>query len=111
MIRRLTFIIATLLISWSISAKTYEVTSPDGSLKTEVSVADGKVVYSVMKDGKEMISPSLIGMQLADGTSYDGSVRFVKADLSSMDRVLEAKFYKKSQTQKQLRIRKHLIPK
>ena len=73
MIRRLTFIIATLLISWSISAKTYEVISPDGSLKTEVSVADGKVVYSVMKDGKEMISPSLIGMQLADGTSYDGS--------------------------------------
>ena len=99
MIRRLTFIIATLLISWSISAKTYEVISPDGSLKTEVSVADGKVVYSVMKDGKEMISPSLIGMQLADGTSYDGSVRFVKADRSSMDRVLEAKFYKKSQVQ------------
>ena len=52
-----------------------------------------------MKDGKEMISPSLIGMQLADGTSYDGSVRFVKADRSSMDRVLEAKFYKKSQVQ------------
>ena len=64
MIRRITFIITVLLITLSVSAKTYEVTSPDGSLKTEVSVADGKVVYSVMKDGKEMISPSLIGMQL-----------------------------------------------
>ncbi len=99
MIRRLTFIIATLLISWSISAKTYEVASPDGSLKAEVSLADGKILYSVMKDGKVMLSPSLIGMQLTDGTSYDGSVRFLKADRSSTDRVLDARFYKKSQVQ------------
>lgn len=97
MIRKIILMTAVLLTSLSLSAKTYELASPNGSLKAEISIADGKISYTVLKDGELILSPSQLAMQLSDGTAYDGTVKFLKAESSSEDRILDALFYKKSQ--------------
>lgn len=91
-------LICALFISISASAeKNYEVVSPDGTLKAKVTVSDGDITYSVLKNQNLLLSPSEIAMTLADGSAYDGSVRFMKCRKESVDRNLSALYYKKSQ--------------
>lgn len=78
------------------SPKVYEIKSPDGSLKADVCVGD-KIEYSVWKGEDEILAPSEIAMQLADGTGYDASVKFLKATRNTVDCVLQTQLYKKSQ--------------
>lgn len=80
----------------SYAQRHFDVTSPDGSLEAKVEVEDGKITYSAVKCGKTLLSPSEIAVHLADGSSYDGEVRFRKAVRSSEDRILSSPFYKKS---------------
>lgn len=101
MVHRLILIITALLTSVGTFAKTFEVTSPNGTLKADISLSEGKIEYSVTKDSTMILSPSLIGMQLADGTVYDGSVKFIMTETSSADIMLQAMFYKKSQVREQ----------
>lgn len=97
MIRKIAFFIAVAFVSTTVSAqKCFEVVSPDGTLMTEVTVGGGKVTYSVIKDGMILLSPSEISMHLADGTSYDGSIRLQKTERKMVNDVLEALFYKKT---------------
>ena len=97
MFRRLFFAFAILSSGIVCSAqKTYEVVSPDQTLKASVSVCDGAIKYSVEKDGMTILSPSEISMTLGDCTTYDGSVKFRKVVKSASDNMLEAPFYKKS---------------
>ena len=77
--------------------KTYTVTSPDGDIKAEVTVADGKIAYSVSKGESLLISPSEIAMTLTDGTAYDGNVKLQKSKTDYVDQVHNAHFYKKAQ--------------
>ena len=93
---RLLLFIACVLPVASFAASRYDVTSPDGSLKAEVVVADGKITYSVFKDGVAMLAPSEIGMTLSDGTAYDGTVKLLKSRKASVDAMLDAQFYKKA---------------
>lgn len=90
-------LVAVLAATTAFAQKNFEVTSPDGTLKTEISVEDGKVTYCVIKDGITLLTPSEISMQLADGTSYDGAVRLGKTEKKTVDNVLPAHFYKKAQ--------------
>lgn len=80
----------------SYAANVYTVTSPDASLKAEVTV-DKEITYSVFKDTDCVLAPSAIAMQLSDGSAYDGSVGLRKVSRSSVDRILPAICYKKSQ--------------
>ena len=97
MFRSLFFAFAILSSGIVCSAqKTYEVVSPDQTLKASVSICDGAIKYSVEKDGTVVLSPSEISMTLGDGTAYDGSVKFRKFVSSASDKVLDAPFYKKS---------------
>ena len=89
---RLLLFIACVLPVASFAASRYDVTSPDGSLKAEVVVADGKITYSVFKDGVAMLAPSEIGMTLSDGTAYDGTVKLLKSRKASVDAMLDAQF-------------------
>ena len=43
-----------------------------------------------------LLAPSEIAMQLADGSSYDGMVKFRKAVTANVDQMVDAPFYKKS---------------
>lgn len=78
------------------AGKNFTLCSPDGSIATEISVAGGRLTYIIIKDSTLVLSPSEIAMHLSDGSSYDGSVRFLGSRRSSVDRVLPSPFYKKS---------------
>lgn len=98
MMRRFFIMLAACVIALTAGAapKNYQVVSPDGSLKAEITVADGDIVYSVVKDDKTILTPSKVAMRLADDMAYDGSVRLLKAVRTSEDRMTAAQFYKKS---------------
>ena len=97
--RKSILMIAAMMVAFAAGAatKNYEIVSPDGTLDAKISLADGDIVYSVTKDGNTILAPSKIAMQLADGTAYDGAVKFRKAERATVNTVLEAPFYKKSQ--------------
>ena len=78
------------------ASKAYEIVSPDATLKAEVKIEEGKIFWSVFKDGNMLLAPSEIAMQLADGSSYDGMVKFRKAVTANVDQMVDAPFYKKS---------------
>ena len=97
--RKLILMISAAVLAFSAVAapKTYEFASPDGTLKAEVVLNGTDITYSVLKDGKAVLAPSRIAMQLADGTAYDGAVKLRKAERTSVNGTLQAPFYKKSQ--------------
>jgi len=99
MIRNLLITIAASLFCMSLHAapKNFELASPDGTLNAKISVSGGEISYSVLKNGSLVLSPSGVSMTLADGSSYDGNVRFQKAVKSSVEGTVNAQFYKKSQ--------------
>ena len=97
MIKKIFLTLAVVLSAYVASAqKQYEVVSPDGSLKADVEITDGKIIYSVIKNGAVVLSPSEVAMTLADGSVYDGTVKLRKSGKTSVDSVVESPFYKKS---------------
>ena len=74
--------------------KSYELSSPDGTVRTVVTVGDD-VNYSVWKNSDQLLNPSVISMDLMDGSSYDASVKLQKVERSTVDNTLDALFYKK----------------
>jgi len=83
------------IMSMSAAPKIYEIISPDGTIKAEIAIGD-KIEYSVWKLSDRILMPSEIAVRLADGTGYDASVKLLKVSRSSVDRTLDAPFYKKS---------------
>ena len=97
MIKKIFLTLAVVLSAYVASAqKQYEVVSPDGSLKADVEITDGKIIYSVIKNGSVVLSPSEVAMTLSDGSVYDGTVKLRKSGKTSVDSVVESPFYKKS---------------
>ena len=74
--------------------KSYELSSPDGTVRTVVTVGED-VNYSVWKNSDQLLNPSVISMDLMDGSSYDASVKLQKVERSTVDNTLDALFYKK----------------
>jgi len=74
---------AVLVVAASALAKpaTYTLASPDGKINVEISAAGG-LNYSIAYDGRTLLEPSAIGLQLADGTMVG-----VKAGASKRDKV------------------------
>ena len=96
--RLLTLTLCALIACFSAFAqKSYDIVSPDGTLKADVTIADGKITYSVIKDQTILINPSEIAMNLSDGSVYDGSVALQKTRKTTVDQTLDALFYKKAQ--------------
>lgn len=57
-------------------AQVASVSSPDGKLKVNVDVKDGKPVYEVLYDGKQMLDNSPLGF-IADNGDYTQNISFV----------------------------------
>ena len=74
--------------------KSYELSSPDGTVRTVVTVGE-EVNYSLWKNSDRLLNPSVISMGLMDGSSYDASVKLQKVERSTVDNTLDALFYKK----------------
>ena len=91
----LTAAMAFLMTSVIVAApKSYELSSPDGTVRTVVTVGE-EVNYSVWKNSDRLLNPSVISMDLMDGSSYDASVKLQKVERSTVDNTLDALFYKK----------------
>ena len=91
----LTAAMAFLMTSVIVAApKSYELSSPDGTVRTVVTVGED-VNYSVWKNSDRLLNPSVISMDLMDGSSYDASVKLQKVERSTVDNTLDALFYKK----------------
>ncbi|WP_394201027.1 glycoside hydrolase family 97 protein [Shewanella waksmanii] len=76
-----------LLPTFMANGKSYQVTSPDGSITLEVSVKD-KVSYQVSVDGQTIIKPSQIAMMFEDGTQFGVKPKVQSVSRNSIDETL-----------------------
>lgn len=80
--------------------KTYPLTSPDGKLKATVEV--GKDINFTLVHGQtEVLKPSVIRLELTDGTVLGDAPRVKKVSKTSVDKVLRTPFYKKAEVKEQ----------
>lgn len=78
------------------AAKTYDVKSPDGKIAVRVDVGTDAVTYSVSRDGRELIAPSPLALELADGRVLGAKPVVRKTAVKSVDETIAAPFYKRS---------------
>ena len=73
-----------------------QITSPDGTLKVTVTVADD-IRWSVEDDGKRIIAPSQIAMQIGQSEVWGVKPSLRKATVGKIDEVIPSPIYKKSE--------------
>lgn len=71
----------------------YTLASPDGRLRTTVSVGD-KLTYDIVLDGRRIMEPSPLSMTLDNGTVWGNDARVRKAVRSSIDATVVSPFYR-----------------
>ena len=74
----------------------YGLNSPDGHITVNVSVGSD-IKYSISRDGKVLIAPSAISMNLSDGIVFGENDRLRKVNRSSYDETCTATAYKKAE--------------
>lgn len=90
-----TFLSLFCLIAMSLSAKNYEVSSPNGKVKVTIS-ADKTFEWSVTYDGKTILLPSTIDIQLQQGKKLMGLGKVGKVSKSQKSGSFQTPFYKKA---------------
>ena len=86
-----------LIISIPVFAqRNFEITSPNGKLKADISVSD-RITYTLKHESTEILSTSPISMTLAPGETLGKSPKGVKAKRSMVNRTVASPFYKKSE--------------
>ena len=81
--------------AYAAAPRHFELASPDGHLRLCVD-AGPQITYTLDRDGVSVMAPSGLSVQLADGTAYDGSVRFEKALRRSVDDSFATPVYKRA---------------
>ena len=66
-------------------AQVATVSSPDGRLKVNVDMKDGRPVYAVLYDGKQMLDESPLGF-VANVGDYSQQLTFASADESKINK-------------------------
>jgi alpha-glucosidase len=83
------------LMAMSLSAADYEVSSPNGKVKVTVTAAES-VTWSVTYDGKTVLLPSEINIQLQQGNKTLGLGKIGKVAKKQINSSFKNPFYKKS---------------
>ena len=84
------------------NAATHSVVSPDGRLKAVFSTDAGGMRWSLLRDGKMLVKPSVMGFRFAVGNHYDkdsvelAEMKVVGVKRSSSDAVWATKLYRRS---------------
>ena len=93
----LTFILITVTF-FSYSQKQYILVSPDGKLKTEITV--GKTTeYAVSHNGDLMLEKSPVSMKLSDGRIPGTNAKVKKTNKKSVNESIDAEIYKKAKVE------------
>lgn len=86
----------TLLCSVVLSAKEFELLSPDGKLSVHISAGE-RLLWSVTRGDDLLIAPSEASLKLTDGTVYGSGTKFRKALRRSVDQVVQVQNFKRSE--------------
>lgn len=87
------------LVANSISAqKTFQLTSPDGKVQTNIQVAD-KLTYDILVDGQQILAPSAISMTLSNGTQWGQAPKLSGQKKSAIDQEVKSPFYRQQSMQ------------
>ena len=87
---------AIMLFSFALRAEDYNVTSPDGHLKATVRMADGKLSYSVSRDGRKIVNESTLGLKFSN-TDFTEDIELESVDSSLIDDAYTLPVGKRSQ--------------
>ena len=91
--RNLTLSILLMFAFSAFAGKVYNISSPDGKIKTDISVGND-LKYSVSLDGKPVISESTLSMTLANGTVWGKDPKVAKVSKKSVDTEIPSPFYR-----------------
>lgn len=80
---------AALGLATGCSTRTATVTSPDGRLSLEVAVRDGRVGYTLDRDGKPLLDFSTLGFELKDAPALRDGLEICDTKTSSFDETWE----------------------
>ena len=81
--------VAGLSLAPSAGAGAAEIASPSGLVKVKAEVVDGVPTYSVTFKGKDIIKPSTLGFELADGPDMMDGFKLLSAETSTFDETWE----------------------
>ncbi len=81
------------LMAQAQKAKQFELTSPDGKIKTTISAGE-KLTYSVSYDGTEILAPSALAMTLSNGTTVGENTKVTGSKRVSVDEMVPSPFYR-----------------
>lgn len=70
--------------------------SPDGRIKVTVSIGE-ELTYTVVRDGKTLLSPSALSMSLSDGEVWGRNARLMSGKRTAVNRVIPSPFYKRAE--------------
>lgn len=85
---------AAILFTAAVSAqKSYTLTSPDGRLEATVTAGE-ELTYDIRLEGRTLLEPSPLALELDNGTSWGAHARVAKALRSSADRRIASPFYR-----------------
>ncbi|MBQ7458662.1 MAG: glycoside hydrolase family 97 protein [Bacteroidales bacterium] len=94
--KRFLICLAALLAAVTIYARDYNISSPDGKINVTISCGES-ILWSVAKDGKQLIAPSKIALTLTDGTVYGKNAKFRKAKGLCVSETLFPQNFKRSE--------------
>ncbi len=95
--RKILATIALMAIAFAASAaaKNYQLSSPDGRLKVDVTTGND-IRYSVTYDGETLINPSPISVTFMDGTVFGGAAVPRRAKVTSADNTIKTIIYRRA---------------
>ena len=76
---------AVLLAAFSLAANAVEVKSPDGKVAVDFDVKNGVPTYSMTFDGKTVIKPSTLGLELVNANDLMDGFKIVGSETSAFD--------------------------
>lgn len=77
-----------LVLTLNAISQTFEAVSPNGHLKIKVEVT-GNITYSVFVGQKRVIQPSVIGLELYDGTILGDSAKVISVETNEVNDVIQ----------------------
>lgn len=87
---------AALAATMGLSAKTYNLKSPDGRLSAEVNVTDS-LTYTVTLDGKEAFTTNAVSLHLTDGSTPGLKPSSARPTTKSVSATVKSPFYRRSE--------------
>jgi alpha-glucosidase len=73
------------LIPWSVATSQVRVASPDGRNEVQVTVHEGKLYYLVQRDGRPLVTPSLLGFEFRGAPPLRDGLRIVDSSRNAVD--------------------------